>query len=280
VKPGRAKDISAGDGFCAALLEDNSLVTWGVGQSGEMGREMPDLKDSKIKKRITEIVPDVFLNPQPPLYHQPAIKRRIIDLACGGFHFLAVSKENGANSVYSTGLNQYGQLGHGDETNRSKLTKINALSGKDIVKVDAGYHFSCFLDKSGRGMYMCGRGDYGQLGTTLARPATGYFENTPLRVPFAYNNDPSSVQNPNVYSIKAECIEEDDQPEIEQVSCGSTHVLALCKGGDVYSWGYNDCDACGQKADPQQLAVCVDILRPKRMKGEVKASQGRVPYEA
>ena len=39
-------------------------------------------------------------------------------------HLLAITKEEGELCVYSSGLNNYGQLGHGDLKNREELTKV------------------------------------------------------------------------------------------------------------------------------------------------------------
>ena len=39
------------------------------------------------------------------------------------------------DTVYGSGLNNYGQLGLGDVENRSKLAKITALDGHCIVSV-------------------------------------------------------------------------------------------------------------------------------------------------
>ena len=130
-------------------------------------------------------------------------------------------------------MNNYGQLGHGDITNRDKLTKIQHFVGRDIVKVEGGMHFSCFVDNSSKELYECGRGEYGNLGITLEQPDAGYCETLPVRVPLAHEPDIKSIIERNIdrkaNCIIAEDIVETDQPEIEQISCGSTHVLVLAK---------------------------------------------------
>ena len=132
------------------------------------------------------------------------------------------------------------------------------LDGYDITKIGARGHFSCFVDKTGEKLYACGRGDYGQLGITLKEPDPGYYEHLPVRVPLVYEPK-GTVDNPKENSIKLEAIVEEDQPVIEQISCGSSHVLAITKGGDAYSWGFGDRGACGQGDDE------ADVLHPKKL---------------
>lgn len=74
-----------------------------------------------------------------------------------------------------------------------------------------------------------------------------------------YTIDSSEVKDPKTNCINESKIVEEDQPEIEQISCGSTHVLVVTKDGDVYSWGFGESGACGHgKCDK-------DVLRPKKL---------------
>ncbi|KAL7555318.1 hypothetical protein ACHAWF_018980 [Thalassiosira exigua] len=258
--PRQATAISAGGAFNAVLLVDGSLVTFGVGNScGELARSTPkfdrETSDADVKEH--------FLTPKPPMWDQPLLKRNVQSLSCGAFHLLVITKENGGRSVYSSGLNKDGQLGLGDEENREVLTKIPALEGKNIATVEGGEFFSCFVGASGRELYAAGGGDYGQLGITLAQPEVGYFEKTPCRVPLVYEPK-GPVAKPGENCIVAEDIVEADQPEIEQISCGSSHVLVLTKDGAAYSWGFGESGACGQGKEK------ADIFRPKKLEAKVK----------
>lgn len=76
-----------------------------------------------------------------------------------------------------------------------------------------------------------------------------------------------TVSNPKENCIVVDDIVEEDQPEIEQVSCGFTHALVLVKGGDAYSWGFGTSGACGQGASDD------DVLRPTKL--EMKKSNIR-----
>lgn len=260
--PKKAKDISSGGGFNAALLEDDTIVTWGIGTCGDLARPVPELK----KSTPDTVVLEDFLKPKPPIWAGPPLKRTVVAISCGGMHLLAITKEEGELCVYSSGLNNYGQLGHGDLKNREELTKVQFFNGKDITKVEGGYQFSCFVDKTGKELFTCGRGDYGSLGISLEQPDAGYLENLPCRTPLVYEPR-GTVANPKENCIVVDDIVEEDQPEIEQVSCGSTHALVLVKGGDAYSWGFGTSGACGQGASDD------DVLRPTKL--EMKKSKIR-----
>ncbi len=268
--PMRAKDISAGGGFNAALLEDDTLVTWGVGNCGQLARPVPELN----KKTPMEIVKAEFLMPRPPVWDTPMLMdRKVLSMSCGEFHLLVVTKEMSELNVYSSGLNNYGQLGHGDNTNRSVLTKVKDLVGRGITKVAGGQHFSCFVGISGRELYAAGRGDYGHLGITLERPKKGYGETRPCRVPLVYEPKEGTVSDATVNCINEQDIIEEDQPIIEQISCGSSHTLVLTNEGDVYSWGFGEEGACGHgKSD-------ADVLRPKKLVSKLVMSQGASVYK-
>ena len=123
--------------------------------------------------------------------------------------------------------------------------------------MEAGFHFSCFVSNTGKELYCCGRSDYGQLGISLKQPDSGSFETTPVRVPLVHTIDISKVSDPKGNCIIEDDIIEKDQPVIEQISCGSTHVLVLTKDGEVYSWGFGESGACGQGKNDS------DVLRPK-----------------
>jgi Regulator of chromosome condensation (RCC1) repeat len=143
----RVKAIFTLASFNAALLEDDSIVTWGFGCKGELARSAnmttKDPKDGLYdltkaffydltsgKPRI-DIVKKHFLRPQAPIWSDSQIrpKKIVIAVATGAFHLLVAAREpdQGLKSrLYSSGLNNYGQLGHGDiYVDRHELTLVS-----------------------------------------------------------------------------------------------------------------------------------------------------------
>jgi len=112
-----------------------------------------------------------FLKPQPVIFDGPKLKRKVISVAMGGFHILVAARDPGEfqAKLYTSGLNSYGQLGHGDphETGIKylhKLTLVKALEHEHIKVMAGGEHFSLALSHDGLRLYAFGRGDYGSLG--------------------------------------------------------------------------------------------------------------------
>lgn len=131
----RATALSCGENCNVAVLEDHSIVTWGINLQGEMSRPTCELT----KETDNQLVIKEHLTPHPVQWAGPALKRTVVQVSCGGWHLLVASREgNNQLSVYSSGLNNYGQLGHGmcqsenglveDTKNREKLTKVGVVT--------------------------------------------------------------------------------------------------------------------------------------------------------
>lgn len=65
--------------------------------------------------------------------------------------------------LFACGLNNYGQLGVGDNDNRNEPTEVLDLDGASVVDVQAGEHHTVVLTNRGV-VFVMGRGDQGQLG--------------------------------------------------------------------------------------------------------------------
>jgi len=122
--PGKVTALSCGENSNAAVLEDHTIVTWGVSIQGELCRPACALTK---KTDNNDVIRD-HLTPKPVVWAgMPNVKRKIVQISYGGWHLLVVTREgiNNQLSVYSSGLNNYGQLGHGDTENRKQLTKVS-----------------------------------------------------------------------------------------------------------------------------------------------------------
>jgi alpha-tubulin suppressor-like RCC1 family protein len=128
---------------------------------------------------------------------------RIIDIAAGDYHSLAIEK---GGTIWSWGFNNYGQLGHGNttftvDTPRQVQTLTNAID------VDGGFHHSLGI-RADSTVWAWGENNYGQLGN-------GTFNDTSL--PVQVKNIDSAIQ----------------------VAAGSNYSLALKSDGTVWAWGRN-----------------------------------------
>jgi alpha-tubulin suppressor-like RCC1 family protein len=120
--------------------------------------------------------------------------------------------------VFSMGLNNYGQLGTGDNLERLTAELIDPSYWKGAVPIDAtaGEHHSLVLASSGTA-FAFGRGDSGQLGLNI------HSISTPMPIPFP--------------------------GKITQIATGGNHNLALTSAQEVYSWGYGGMHQLGHGPD-------------------------------
>ena len=140
----------------------------------------------------------------------------------GGYHSLVVGT---GGQVYTCGLNNYGQLGHGDLDSREELTPIATLAGLRFIAAKGGTHHSLLLTDNGK-LVSFGRGDYGQQGVTFLSASAGATAGACTDAPILPVLDPSV--------------------KITQIACGANHNMALSSSSNaVYSWGYGDMLALG-----------------------------------
>lgn len=86
----------------------------------------------------------------------------ILHISAGGSHSLAVSS---TGELYSWGWGQFGQLGHGDRTNRL-IPRRNEILSVHIVQVAAGRAHSIVLDHANHA-YVFGSSSGGQCGASF-----------------------------------------------------------------------------------------------------------------
>ncbi|KAI9920994.1 hypothetical protein PsorP6_000900 [Peronosclerospora sorghi] len=215
-------DVRCGSAFNLARTKDGRVYSWGLGEMGELGRNVDvALKDAMGEYKVDMVYTD-HLHPalvmvgNEPL---PFVKA----IGCGAYHILVVSSASGY--LYTCGLNNYGQLGLGHTDNCTHLQLVDDLSTTNVASADGGAHHSVVLTLEGD-VYTFGRADSGQLGV-LDTCATGEFKDRPQKV-VMLSSSPSGNPSPVV-----------------QVVSGSNHVLALTENKAIYSWGYGDMLALG-----------------------------------
>jgi len=230
--PGKVKFIDSGGDFAAAILKDSTMVTWGMGQVGELARSV-DMTDKNEEGKYVldpswykredgsineDIIRDKFMKPQPPRFNYGSPKKQILTIGCGLYHLLVIAREPNAvhPNVYSSGVNQYGQLGHGDKEERHELTLIKKLEGKNIAQVVGGEHFSMALCNQGKRLYAWGREDRGCLGLGHVSEEAGGARLFPTLVKFP-------AEEPVL---------------ISKIQAGDRHAFAITPDHDLYTWGF------------------------------------------
>ena len=196
-----------------------------------------------------------------------------------GNNFTIALKQNG--TVWTYGLNDKGQLGIGNNENKTKPTKIQNIQNAKAVA--AGNSHALVLLNNGE-VYSFGAGTLGQLGdgqnansnvpvkvdgisnikkidayknisVALAEDGKVYvwgenYSTLPMRVVFSekvvgISGTLMLTEKGEVYSISNTSTPIAGLSNVIKVSCGDSHYLALDSNGCVFSWGTNTYGECG-----------------------------------
>jgi hypothetical protein len=126
-------------------------------------------------------------------------------IKCGAYHSLALTQ---SGEVYAWGSNYYGQIGCGDNFDKSIPTKVKALNDIKIKMISCGFHHSMALTENGC-VYSWGYNEFGQLGI-------GNTKNS---------NTPKQIEMKDII--------------IDKITCGAYHSLLLTNMGVIYAFGNN-----------------------------------------
>jgi alpha-tubulin suppressor-like RCC1 family protein len=184
------KQVSAGDDFCAAIKTDGTLWTWGQGSSGQLGDNTAAFKSSPVQtisattnwKQVScgefhtsAVKTDGTLwtwgrNHRGQLGNNDTTNRsspvQTIStgtnwklVSCGYYHTAAIKTDG---TLWAWGLNDFGQLGNNDITNRS--SPVQTISaGTNWKQVSAG-NINTICTKTDGTLWLWGANDRGQLG--------------------------------------------------------------------------------------------------------------------
>jgi len=152
------------------------------------------------------------------------ISSQAIAVACGAYH-TAILMNDG--TVRTCGINQYGQLGLNNLTNRSTVVSVLGISSQAIA-VACGIFHTAILMNDGT-VRVCGRNDFGQLG----------------------QNDLTTRSTVvSVLGISSQAI---------AVACGYYHMAILLNDGTVWTCGRNNLGQLGQN-DLTNRSTVVSVL--------------------
>ncbi|XP_062371159.1 X-linked retinitis pigmentosa GTPase regulator [Cinclus cinclus] len=134
--------VSCGYYHSALITGDGELYTFGEPVNGKLGLFPEQLKSSRV--------------PQPVL----GIMEKVKKVACGGEHTVVLTEK----AVYTFGLGQYGQLGHGTFVFESSVPKpVKHLKRHKIHNIACGENHTAVIAENGL-MFTFGDGRHGKLG--------------------------------------------------------------------------------------------------------------------
>uniref|UniRef100_A0A452RZU1 Probable E3 ubiquitin-protein ligase HERC4 n=1 Tax=Ursus americanus TaxID=9643 RepID=A0A452RZU1_URSAM len=171
--------VSCGEAHTLALNDKGQVYAWGLDSDGQLGL-LGSEECIRVPRNIKSLS-DI----------------QIVQVACGYYHSLALSK---GNEVFCWGQNKYGQLGLGIDCKKQASPQlIKSLLGIPFTQVAAGGAHSFVLTLSGA-IFGWGRNKFGQLGL----------------------NDENDRYVPNLLkSLRTQ--------KIVYICCGEDHTAALTK---------------------------------------------------
>lgn len=220
-----AVDVRCGSSFNAVRTTQGHVYSWGLGEMGQLGRAVDsEMKDAAGEYRV-DMVFRQHLTPARVTLGKEALPE-VKAIGCGSYHLLVALAANGY--LYTTGLNNYGQLGVGSTENHSELQLVDSLTTQNVAAVEGGTHHSVVLTNDGA-VYTFGRADSGQLGTQ-DECQTGDFKDRPQKVEF----------------------DRSEKVVVRSIAAGSNHALALTETNEIYAWGYGDMLALGNGVEQDE----------------------------
>ena len=277
----RIVKVSNGSYHSFGLTSDGRIYAWGRNTSGELGIGTTLARSN---------VPIAVKTTGTPMDGK-VVKQVEGGGRYEGSHSIALASDG---TVYTWGLNQYGQLGNNTTTNSRSPIAVQAagtpLVGKTIVQVAAGADHSLALDSDGA-LYAWGSNAYGQLGngttTNSSVPVAVKIAGTPLAgktiiqivaganhnmvltsdgaiYTWGWNYHGQLGNNTKTNSNTIVAVQTIGTPlagkKIVKIAAGQGHSLALTDDGMVYTWGRNDTGQLGNNATTDaMLPVAVTV---------------------
>ncbi|XP_070786972.1 retinitis pigmentosa GTPase regulator b [Enoplosus armatus] len=134
--------VSSGYYHSALVTVDGALYTFGERDSGKLGLGTDQLP----RHRVPQLV--------------KSIKEPVTQVACGGGHTVALTEDD----VYTFGLGQFGQLGHGTFIFESRLPRpVEHFKKGRVCQVACGENHTAVITDGGL-LYTFGDGRHGKLG--------------------------------------------------------------------------------------------------------------------
>ncbi|UNK18325.1 hypothetical protein MNQ98_28635 [Paenibacillus sp. N3/727] len=213
-------EVSSSDDHFLALMSDGTVMAMGCNQDNQLGNTT----------MVTEQAAHLVVTSE-----EGRFLSNIKAIAAGDFHNLALDDRG---QVWAWGDHRAGQLGIGcmnDTDHMKTATRVAFPQDVNIVGISAGAAFSLALDDQGH-VWAWGDNEEGQLG-------------------IGYHNNGESQHNP-IQVTTADGVLND----IQSISAGQYHSLALDKDGRIWGWGANWNGALGFDETIHLESIVEEIL--------------------
>ena len=232
----------AGLQHSVALKSDGTVWTWGDNTLGQLGDSGTIYTDG-----VTNLAALPRTTPA-----QVSGLTGITEISSSHNHVLALKSDN---TVWTWGLNDFGQLGHSSTSYSTAPTQV--INFNNVVAVAAGWKHSLAVKSDGT-VWAWGYNAYGQLGdgTTTQR-------NTPVQVSgltgviavaagrdhslalksdgtvWSWGTNTNGQLGDGTTTNRSTPVQVSGLSGVASISAGSSHSMVLKSDGTVWAWGYN-----------------------------------------
>lgn len=251
-EPVRAVAIGTAGIHILALLRDDSVVSWGYNDQGQLG--------------------DGTGLDRPKTVAVKGLISGVVAIAAGASYSLALDV---GGKVWAWGENRFGQLGDGTRKKKRSPVAVTGIEPRKFVAIDCGSHTSFALTGDGR-VLGWGFNRSGQLATPGPKAVGGAHAEPDFTTPVEVGNlqEIAAIAAGHAFCLAlrndgqilswgsdrhgslgrslerstydARALPVTDLPEqIVAIAAGGSHSLALARDGSVWSWGYNSCGQLG-----------------------------------
>lgn len=241
----KVQKIAAGSNHVLALTTDGIVYAWGSGEQDQLGRRM-------LERRRKEHA----LTPQ-----KVGLRRGIVDIAAGSDHSFAMHKDG---TVYSWGLNNYGQTGIDHNAGEREATilkpavvrSLKERKGDDSSRIVqlVGGNFNSIAITEKNECLVWGRLDNYATGLDLSTMGTGKTETEEAK------NERDDViyddrGRPRILTAATPL----PDLKVRYAALGTEHAIAVTTDGRAVSWGFNSTYQTGHPTDEDvKVATVID----------------------
>ena len=218
--------VCCGFDHCLGLSAFGTVFAWGNNRSGQLGIGLPEF--------VSAWVPV----PVPSLTN-------IVKVAAGSEHSVALSS---SGELFTWGQGEGGLLGLGHTESAFSPQRLAAIDETDPVTdvVCGGLHTLALT--SSRRVFSWGRGEGGQLGTSLEGMVRG--------------------GEHDIFQLLPTPVLDLDGLDVVQIAAGDAHSVALDASGNVWTWGFSSSGQLGHgivALDYSMSDSRLRVLRPQRV---------------
>ncbi|EGG25255.1 inositol 5-phosphatase [Cavenderia fasciculata] len=244
--PPDIRQIVAGPMTGAAITSDGELYMWGSAKYGQ-------LANGKASDRANQMVPQPAQLPLDDLNVSSSSvgsggRVRWRKVTFGEKHTIGLTRRG---TVYSWGINEFGQLGLGHRNNKviPVLVDLKSMAGGEnnayfkIVDISSGGYHSSALSEEGI-LYCWGSNQYGQIG----------------------NGDLEDQVSPVKIKVDVE------DKKVKKVAMGSNHTVLVTITGEVYTFGNSDYYQLGHGNNKNRMWPSLIVKPPKLKASDIFAA--------